>query len=390
MKKNFISILVIAFFFTTSPVFGITSESNQSVFEHNTSLPDNSSTWHWGIDNFQAYWSNKVFRFASYLDQKLSLFGDEDYNSTLDSNTVQQLTDHSDIINIPAHYTIANINQENAKETYLTSIWIDEFYKDENYLDTINRSFVLVRGGYDYDKRGDSSLFYNVKARIKLPETQGKLQLYISENTRDNTKLSYAQHASTNSGIGLKYYMPALFEHLYTNASVGISHIDNPYAKARIEYPFFQRNWLFKPVENFKFSLENEFEEWTDLYFDRKLSDSEMVRLLLQRSTKSNVRGMDYLAQFSYMNTLKNQIGFNHYIAMSGRIKDLIGTEYGNGTTPQEGIYEYSAGTIWRQKVLGNYLFYQIQPIVTFHEQYNFKPDYIFRFSLDFYFGNNR
>ena len=393
MNKHFISILLIAFFFTISPVFGITfeaSESNQSVFEHNTSLPDNSSTRNWGIDHFQVYWSNQVFRFASYLDQKLSLFGDEDNISTLDTNTIQQLTDHSDLINIPAHYSIANINQKNAKETYLTSIWIDVFYKDENYLDTINRSYVLVRGGYEYDKLGDSSIFYNVKARIRLPKTEGKLQLYIGENTQESTMLSYIQESSNNAGIGLKYYMPALFEDLYTNASVGFSSINNPYAKVHIKYPIFQWNWLFKPEENFKYSLKNEFEEWTDLYFDRKLSDSEMVRLLLQRSTKSGIRGMDYFAQFSYMNTLKNEIGFNHYIAMSGRIKDLTGMVYADGTTPQEGIYEYSAGTIWRQKVLHDYLFYQLQPIITFHEQYNFKPDYIFRFSLDFYFGNNR
>jgi hypothetical protein len=392
MNVNFISILVIIFF-TIPPVFGITfepTESNQSTCEQNTSLPDNNSTGNWGIDHFQFYWSDQVFRFASYLDQKLSLFGDEDNTSILDTNTIQQLTDHSDIINIPTHYSIANINQKNAKETYLTSIWIDEFYKDENYLDTMNRSYVLVHGGYEYNKRGDSSLFYNVNARIKLPKTEDKLQLYIGEITQDSTNLSNTKKSSDNTGIGLKYYMPTLFEHLYTNASVGVSSINNPYAKARIEYPLFYGNWLFKPIQNFKFSLKNEFEEWTDLYFDRKLSDSEMVRLLLQRSTKSGVRGMDYLAQFSYINTRKNGIGFNHYIAISGRIKDLTGTVYPNGLTPQEGIYEYSAGTIWRQKVLRDYLFYQIQPIITFHEQYNFKPDYILRFSLDFYFGNNR
>ncbi|MGA9047036.1 hypothetical protein [Sulfuricurvum sp.] len=405
MNNNFIFIFVITFFFTIPAVFGMAFEasepdvppagldyvsSNQSVFEHNTTFPDYSSAGNWGIDSFQDYWSHKILRFSSYLDHVLSTFYMDANNLLIcDANATNQLNVNADTNVIPC-YTISEIEQKKAKETYLASIWLDEFFKDGNYLDMTNRSYVLVRGGYEYDRRGDSSIFYNIKARIKLPKTQGKVQLFIGDDTPESINLSNAQYSSNNEGIGLKYYTPGLFEHLHTSAAIGFSRIDNPYVKTRIESPIFSGNWLFKPIQEFKFSHENEFEEWTNLYFDRKLSDSEILRLLLQRSTKSGVRGMNYLAQLSYMNTLKYEIGFNHYIGMSGRTKDQSGTAYIDGTTPQEGIYEYSVGTIWRQKLLNDYLFYQIQPIVSFHEQYNFKPDYIFRFSLDFYFGSQR
>ncbi|MDP1784229.1 MAG: hypothetical protein Q8K81_02260 [Sulfuricurvum sp.] len=359
--------------------------------EHNTSLPDNSSAKHWNIDidSFQDYWSQKIRIFSSNLDQKLFTYYDEEENvSTFDTNVTKQCIVDSKAPNIPLCY-LTKIKKEEDKETYQTSIWLDEFFKDETYLDATNKSYVRVRGGYEYNKRGDPDLFYNITARIKLPKTQGKLQLYIGDDTKEHANLSNAQNGTTDKGVGLKYVAPSFFERFNTSASVGVSGIGNPYAKARIEYPLFLGSWLLKPAQYCKLSRKNEFEEWTDLSFDRKLADNEMIRFLLQRSTHSTEPGMSYLSQLSYMNTLKDEIGFNHYIGISGRTQDLIGSVYNSGTTPQEGVYEYSIGTIWRQKLFRNYLFYQMQPIVSFHEQYDYKPNYIFRVSLDFYFGNN-
>lgn len=348
----------------SSPGFGSSDELS------NSSLHDNNDSKASGMDDFQSFWSSKIVRFSSYLDQELSQFAeDEDNSSVLDIERGEYLAPN---------------------QTFLTSMEIDEFFRDDNYLDTNNRSYVLVHGGYEYDALGESSIFKSITARIKLPKTQGKLQLYIGREMEKNIDLSHSKHDSNNEGVGLKYFMPTFLDYFYTSASIGFSKINNPYAEARIEYPIVQGNWLVKPVQQFKFSRENEFEEWTNLYFDKKLSESEMFRLLVQRSTKSSVEGMDYLTQLSYMNTQKSETGFNHYIAMNGRTKDLEGKEYANGTTPQEGVYEYSVGTIWRQKLLRDYLFYQIQPIVSFHEQYNFKPDYILQLSIDLYFRNNR
>lgn len=383
MSKHFVSILLIISFYTLLPVFGMESDFTTPVIsENNTTLSDNSSAKHWNIniDSFQDYWSRKLVLFSSNLDHKLfSYYDDEEENlSIVDTNVTKQ-----QII------VRARIKKEQDKETYQTSIWLDEFFKDETYLDATNKSYVRVRGGYEYDKRGDPSPFYNITARIRLPKTQKRLQLYIGDDTKERANLSKAQNATNNEGIGLKYYIPSFFERFNTSASIGVSGIDIPYAKARIEAPLFLGSWLVKPAQYFKLSRKNEFEEWTDLSFDQKLADNEMVRFLLQRSTHSTEPGMSYLSQFSYMNTLKDEIGFNHYIGISGRTQDLIGTVYDSGTTPQEGIYEYSIGTIWRQKLLRNYLFYQMQPILSFHEQYNYKPNYIFRVSLDFYFGNN-
>lgn len=368
VSKRSIFFLFILLECTSAPIFGVESE----VAEPLSAMSDDNRSDKWNIDRFQNYWSRKLLLFSSNLDKKLS----DNFSS-------------DDNISAPLPYRDTKINKEGAQETYRTSIGLDEFFKDTTFLDTTNRSYIKLSGGYMADKLGDSSPFYKITARIKLPKTQEKFQLYIGDDTQEIAKLPNGQYDSINQGIGLKYFIPSFFNRLYSSASIGITSIDKPYAATRIEYPFFAGDWLVKAMQNFKLSRENKFEEWTTLYFDHKIDEHELFRILFQRSTKSDAVGMDYLSQISYMNTHKNGIGFNHYIAMNGRTKDLTGTAYANGTTPQEGVYEYSAGTIWRQQIFRNYLFYQLQPIVSFHEQYGYRTDYIFRMSLDFYFGNH-
>lgn len=350
--------------------------------DHNeTAIPEEKG---WNMDHFQEYWSRKVLIFSSGLDKMISGGLDKEKNvlSPENNQSGYPLSDTDKRFSKPVFR-----NEEN-RETYRTSAGFDDFFKEETYLDATNQSYVRVRGGYEYDRRGDSSFFYSVTARIKLPKTQEKLQLFIGDETEGTIDPSNAPRTGTNEGIGLKYYLPSLYGRLYTNASVGFSGIDDPYVKTHMEYPLFLGNWLFKTTQNFKYSVESKFDEWTSFYFDRKLSNKEMIRILLQRSTNTDVKGMEYLSQISYMNTLKHNIGFHYYLAANGRIKDLTGTFYDNGSTPQEGVYNYSAGMIWRQQLFSDYLFYQIEPILSFHEQYDYKPNTLLRLSIDLYFGH--
>lgn len=338
--------------------------------DQNMTLNEEQGGWlESNMDDFQEYWSRKVLIFSSNLDRMLA-GGDEDMGNE--------------------HVPKPEFKSEHDVRTYQTSTWFDDFFKDETYLDSTNQSYVRIRGGYEYDKLGGSSLFNRVTARIRLPKTQKKLQLFIGDEAEGKMTPSGTLGTEKNEGIGIKYFLPTLKERLFTNASIGFSGIDNPYLKAHVEYPIFLGDWLFKATQTFKLSVQDKFDEWTDFYFDRKISDSEMIRLLLQRSTNSEIDGMEYFTQLSYRNTFKHDIGFNYYLALSGRTKDLVGLSYENGMTPQEGVYEYAAGVVWRQQLWKNYLFYQIEPILSYHEQYDYQPNYLLRLSLDLYFGNQK
>lgn len=320
------------------------------------------------MDNLEQYLSKKVSVIASNVDRITA----EDNDKNI---------------------TIVNDNREapfdERKETFLLSTGFSDFFKDETYLDVTNRSYVKVHGGYEYNRRGENDLFNGITARLRLPKTQKQLQLFIGGESDDKLGLNPGVHQ--NSGVGLQYYMNSLYKGLFSRASVGISGITNPYAKTNIEYPLYFENWLFRPIQTFKYSVRDKFDEWTDLYFDQKISSTQMIRLLLERSTNSEVKGMNYLSQLSYLTAYADYISYSYYIGINGRTKDLMDTTYLNSTLyPQEGIYNYSAGISWRQRIWKDYIFYQIDPLVSFHEQYNYKPNYLFRIGIDIYFGNNK
>lgn len=368
--KSLLSLLLLCTSTYSETLDNLTAQQNVAV----------SSELNWlsmYMDELEQYLSKKVLVVSSNIDHLF--YEDKDINIAQESNNTVALICENDNRKCPL---------DTGKEVFLVSTGFSDFFKDETYLDVTNRSYVKLHGGYEYNERGDSNIFHGVTARLRLPKTEKKLQLFIGGES-DNIK-GLNNTAYQDSGVGLKYYMNSLYQGLFTRASIGISGITNPYVKTNVEYPLYFENWLLRPVQTFKYSRRDKFDEWTDLYFDRKLSKTEMIRLQLERSTNSEIKGMNYLSQISYFNTYREDISCSYYIGMNGRTKDLIDTSYINNLHPQEGIYDYSAGIAWRQRLWKDYVFFQMDPLVSFHEQYNYKPNYIFRIGVDIYFGNNK
>ena len=334
--------------------------------QHNETASGELSWLTTNMDDLEQYLSKKVQVISSNMDRLIS----DDNNTSSENDNRKPPSDER-------------------KETFLLSTGFNDFFKDETYLDVTNRSYVKLNGGYEYNYRGENDLFNGVTARLRLPKTEKQLQLFIGRE--ENGMMGQANTKHEDHGIGLKYYMNSLYSGLFSRASVGIAGVTNPYVKTNIEYPLYFENWLLRPIQTFKYSARDKFDEWTDIYIDRKVSSTEMVRLLLERSTNSEIKGMNYLSQLSYFNAYREDISCSYYIGMNGRTKDLLDVTYENSTFhPQEGVYDYSAGVSWRQRIWKDYVFYQVDPIVSFHEQYNYKPNYIFRIGLDIYFGNNQ
>ncbi|MDD5211076.1 MAG: hypothetical protein PHV62_01565 [Sulfuricurvum sp.] len=329
------------------------------------------------MDELEQYLSKKVRVVSSNIDRLFS--EDNDTNITQEGNYTVAPKRENDNCKPP-------LDEE--KEAFLVSTGFSDFFKDETYLDITNRSYVKLHGGYEYNEKGDSGIFHGVTARLRLPKTQKQLQLFIGSEPDNIKGLNNTAHQ--DNGVGLKYYMNSLYQGLFAHASIGIAGITNPYVKTNVEYPLYFENWLLRPIQTFKYSARDKFDEWTDLYFDRKISNTEMIRLLLERSTNSEIKGMNYLSQLSYFNAYREDISCSYYVGMNGRTKDLVDTTYINTLHPQEGVYDYSVGVTWRQRLWKDYVFYQVDPLVSFHEQYNYRPNYIFRIGVDIYFGNNK
>ena len=281
----------------------------------------------------------------------------------------------------------------NASESM--SAYFDRLFFDKTYLYSQEASYLILRGGYEVNQKEGNKFLNQVKAAISLPNTQKHLQLFVGDPLSDSEDKQFVNEqgkVDTATGVGARYFIPDFVKDLHTSLSAGFRGILNPFVQLRVEYPMNFFDWLIRPVQYVEYSVDSEFYEETDLYFDRRISKSEMVRLQLQRSTETQKLGMDYGASLTYYNTPRYDTAFRTYVSMSGHteVEDINTSTLPEGTyeiTP--GVYVYSIGVGWKQSFLRKWLFYEINPRVDFGMQYNWQPNYVTQFWLDIYFGKD-
>lgn len=282
--------------------------------------------------------------------------------------------------------TNASVTESESERFFLTR-WFDGYFIDDTHLDHTNRSYIRVRLGYTFDSKAENQIINDVKARIRLPLSQERFQLFIGDDTRAGSDLAMSGTEEESTGVGIRYVMDRYTpERMGSGTSVGISSWDDPFAKLYVDYTLLDGTWLIKPVQTFRYSKEMEFEEWTDLFIARRFPDDGILQLLLERSTRSHSDNMEYLAQLSYWNVNRHRVGFQPYMALYGRTKALL-ENYENGRRADSGVYNYAAGLIWRRNVLRDYFFYQIHPTVSFHERYGYRANYLLHLTFEIYFG---
>jgi hypothetical protein len=311
------------------------------------------------VDDFQSYWSHRMRLFSSNVDRRLStVFTDEELQSRDES-------------------------------TFFLTRWFNSYFIDQTYFDPTNESYIRLIGTYGIGSKSDDISYTDIRARVMIPRSKDRLQLFIGDETKGGDELSAVASDQDHSGIGLRYLKDFLSDRMRTSLSVGISGIDNPYVRARMSYPLYSGRWMFQPIQTFRYSADDKFEEWTNFIIANQLGDNAVAQLLLQRSTREDERGMAYLAELSYQQVNHHDVGIKPYAALFGRTHSN-GIVYGNGVLAEEGVYSYALGVIWKRPVLRDYIFYQIHPGVEFHEQFDYEADYVLRFSLEFFIGEVR
>ncbi len=278
-------------------------------------------------------------------------------------------------------------DKRQGERTYLISEWFSDRYIDNSFLDRTNRSYIRLRGGYAYSFQNNDEYLYSITARLKIPRTREKLDLVIGDETRYSSDLSLqGTEAERDNSIALGLNNPlGLLKPVDTKLRLGFSGITNPYAKASFNYQALLAHWLIVPNQTFRYSAENRFEEWTNLNFSRKTAHQMIFSLLIQRSTASDVDGMDYFVQPTLDFSLGRYGNFTPYMGMYGRTQEQMEDE--EGYTPKRGIYRYAVGLNWSKQATRKYIVYRIQPILSYDDKYEFRPEYYVKALLEFYFG---
>ena len=318
-------------------------------------------------------------------EQKEKSFFKEGISSESSEKLEQYLSSQEGKTELPKQ--LYSEDERKGERTYLVSEWFDDKNINDSFLDRTNHSYVRLRGGYAYNYQGEDEYIYSITARIKIPRTREKLDLIIGDDTKNSSDLSLeGTEAERDNSIALGMNnVLGLLDPVDTKLRLGFSGITNPYAKASFSYEALAGRWLIVPNQTFRYSAEEEFEEWTNLGFRRRIATQMMFSLLFQRSTVSNTDGMNYFVQPALDFTLGKYGNFTPYLGMYGRTKEQ--PTNADGYTPKRGAYRYAVGLNWSKQAKRKYIVYRLQPILSYDDQYAFKPNYFLKALLEFYFG---
>ena len=272
------------------------------------------------------------------------------------------------------------------------SDYFNQLFLDDTYLYGSEASYLIVSIGMELNKEEGTDFLNKVRFAIKLPYTQKQLQLFVGDPAEDDDDappiVDEEGRINNKTAVGARYFVPEFLDNLKASATAGFRGIINPFVMGRVEYPVNYYDWLIRPVQYVEYSRSNKMYEKTELYFDRKTSKSEMVRLQLRRSTETDKVGMQYMSSFSYYKTYGHKTGLRTYISMTGRTKVDTHGKTDDDEELHSGVYRYTIGSSWKASFLRKWLFYKIEPRVDFDMLYNWRPNYVARFWLEIFFGD--
>ena len=268
---------------------------------------------------------------------------------------------------------------------------IDTFFQSDKYLNETDDTYIRFR--IDSLLRSKNSHSVNLKVSAQLPfvKCRQSFRFFIEDTPFEDTRHMPENPEDDESNVGINYFPPKK-HHIISKYSVGLSGLD-PYVSARYDRLFQYGDWRIDPVQLFKYSVDDKFEEETNIYFDTNLDEASLFRLQLHRKTQTDVDGMDYALGLHYYWSPDASHGLDVGMFFEGN------TEYSYTAdidTPQahlesySGINHYSLSIGWRASVWRDWFFYEITPQVHFRRKYDYDPDYALRFYLDFYFDQHR
>lgn len=290
---------------------------------------------------------------------------------------------------VPKNTTVLGTNvPEDTLEEEVRSV--DQFFQNEKYLNETDETFIRIRTESYFQSKDSNDFDLSIKAQIPLSKTKKRFKIFVDDLTLDNADEILKDNADDDHvtpDIGVHYF--ASRSKIKSRYSIGLSGLD-PFVKARYNMPVKIDKWLIDPIQLFKYSIDDKFEEETNIYFDRKLDKTSFFRLQLHRKTQDEIDGMDYSLSAQYFRSTKKDTGFGFAQTFYGNTEYEYTTEKGVPNPKMKkyvGIHNYVTTFSWRANIWRKWLYYEVRPAVSFHKQYDYEPNYTLLVFFDFYFG---
>lgn len=313
-----------------------------------------------GIDSLHDYLSHKIRVFSSNVDGELASWAGKEH----ERNATQGVSDY-----------------------------FSSFFRDETFFNRHNRSYFRLRSGLDWRDREADRWVTQINFNLSLPYTQDAFDLMIGEEIEDDLEDKRRNPKAADPSVGVRWHLPRIIEPIETNFIVGVRGIDL-FARGYMRLNMNLGGWRIYPVQSVEQGFVETmargrlFEE-TRLFFDRRLSPSQMVRFVLRRSSDTDRLGQLYGASLSYYNSFgKHSAGVQLYGAVSGDTRYFANhPAYVPDGHERTGIDTCRSGVVWKEQIWRSWLYYEIEPAVEWDRVYNYGAHYLLLANLEFWFG---
>lgn len=281
--------------------------------------------------------------------------------------------------------TICNI----APQEKIKSKKADSFFQNNKYIDETNDVFIRVRTDTTFQTKEPNKFRLKLRAQLPFSRCREQLKIFVDDVAIDKDKDKNQINKNTSPDVGFRYI--AKKRHgIKSRYSLGLSGL-SPFVSARYTKPYQMADWDIDPVQTFKYSLDDYFEEHTNIYFDKSFQNDALFRLTLERGTESKNPGMNYGLTLEYYSNATDNSGFHFAQEFYGNTKYRHRDKAYRIDNPKKeysGINNYVTTISYRANIWRKWFYYEIKPSVNFHRDFDYKPNYAFRFFLDFYFGD--
>lgn len=267
-------------------------------------------------------------------------------------------------------------NQEENSQEKINPKTIDELFQNEKYINETQKSFLLFSNDYIYNSLDKNGFNSALRGKIALNKSSRQLKLFFNRFDQKNIN----SPTKNKSEIGLSY-LDEIKDDMDIRYFLGLRSL-NPYVSARISYNHKTASWLIIPEQYIEYSIKDEFREKTTIYLDKNIFENILLRLQLQRSTRSDEKGMAYNGSFGLFWTPHSNTGLNFLQSFFGN------THYKTEENKYfQGVNDYQTKLTFRQNVLRKWFFYEISPAINFAKKNNFEANYSLFLKFDIFFG---
>jgi hypothetical protein len=320
-----------------------------------------------------------IFFIASFAQAEENSF---DRVHTLISNQVEKISNIGDDFLYNSFSPIKKTNTQDKSHT----IDVDTLFQNKKYTSETKKSYVKFSSSYQYNSKEDDELKIRLNASLALHKSNERLHLFFnnfSNNYTQDILEKEGQNETLELGIS---YIDTIKKALSIRYYFGIHNI-NPFARARLSYKYKTPNWSIEPIQTLEYSIKDAFEEETNIYIDRALSENILLRLNTSRATKSDEKGMAYGASMSLFWTPQPQTGFQLSQSVSANTRYTYTKTDTEIESVKNGVYNYQTKLTLRQNIFRKWFFYEISPAVNFHHEHDFAPNYSLYIRFDIFFG---